>query len=197
MRLDVALDGFNGCAARRSGEIRWRPEGALVIAASNIRSCLSQHSAGCALQDVNQSRDRRLRRIFDQHVNVIGFTVAGDRPAIHGLADLTEMSSKPVQRGAIEYTAPILCDTDQMYVSSAKRYVCRSYTLAFSLTDQPSWRNDSHIQIPYQGRNGRQASRPAFARLQLHLELFVATSNARRKAAGKLGAPSNRLPPSI
>ncbi len=105
LRLDIALDGFKGCAARRSGEIRGRPEGALVIAASNIRPCLSQHSAGCALQNIYQSRDRHLRWIFDQHVNVIGFTVAGDQPAIHGLADLTEMPGKPVQCGAIEYAA--------------------------------------------------------------------------------------------
>ena len=56
-----------------------------------------------------------LRRIFDQHVNVIGFTVAGDQPAIHGLADLTEMPGKPVPCGAIEYTASILGDTDQMH----------------------------------------------------------------------------------
>jgi hypothetical protein len=115
LRLYVALDGFKGCAARRSGEIRGRPEGALVIAASNIRPCLSQHSAGCALQNIDQSRDRHLRRIFDQHVNVIGFTVAGDQPAIHGLADLTEMPGKPVQCGAIEYAASILGDTDQMH----------------------------------------------------------------------------------
>ena len=53
--------------------------------------------------------------IFDQHVNVIGFTVAGDQPAIHGLADLTEMPGKPVQRGVIEYAASILGDADQVY----------------------------------------------------------------------------------
>jgi len=48
-------------------------------------------------------------------VNVIGFTVAGDQPAIHGLADLTEMPGKPVPCGAIEYAASILGDTDQMH----------------------------------------------------------------------------------
>ena len=48
-------------------------------------------------------------------MNVIGFTVAGDQPAIHGLADLTEMPGKPVQCGAIEYAASILGDTDQMH----------------------------------------------------------------------------------
>ena len=48
-------------------------------------------------------------------VNVIGFTVAGDQPAIHGLADLTEMPGKPVRCGAIEYVASILGDTEQMH----------------------------------------------------------------------------------
>ncbi len=137
LRLDVALDGFKGCAAGRSGEIRGRPEDALVIASSNIRPRLSQHSAGCALRDVDQSRDRHLGRIFDQHVNVIGFTVAGDQPIIHGLADLTEMLGKPVQCGAIEYAASILGDTDQMHGKKRNAMSAASKVFACSLTDQP------------------------------------------------------------
>ncbi len=137
LRLDVALDGFKGCAARRSGEIRGRPEDALVIASSNIRPRLSQHSAGCALRDVDQSRDRHLGRIFDQHVNVIGFTVAGDQSAIHGLADLTEMLGKPVQCDAIEYAASILGDTDQMHGNKRNAMSAASKVFACSLTDQP------------------------------------------------------------
>ena len=64
---------------------------------------------------------------------MIGFTVAGDQPTIHGLADLTEMSGKPVQRGAIEYAAPILGDTDQMYGEERNAMSA----VACALTDRP------------------------------------------------------------
>ena len=80
---------------------------------------------------------------------MIGFAVAGDDRQSTVSQTLREMSSKPVQRGAIEYAAPILGDTDQMHGKKCET-LCRPRRNCLHVPLQTNHNGAMilHIQVP-------------------------------------------------
>ena len=71
---------------------------------------------GSALKTVHQFRNRDLRRVVDQQVNVIVVTIALDQHGLEILAYLREYLTQPVKRIVIKNATSILGNKDQMHV---------------------------------------------------------------------------------
>ena len=71
---------------------------------------------GSALKTVHQFRNRDLRRVVDQQVNVIVVTIALDQHSLEILAYLREYLTQPVKRIVIKNATSILGNEDQMHV---------------------------------------------------------------------------------
>lgn len=71
---------------------------------------------GSALKTVHQFRNRDLRRVVDQQVNVIVVTIALDQHSLEILAYLREYLTQPVKRIVIKNATSILGNKDQMHV---------------------------------------------------------------------------------
>jgi hypothetical protein len=69
--LNVVLQGVARSTTATSGEVRRRPEHAFAIACCQVRSLLSTHSAGHALERVHQMGYRDFRRIVDEQMDVM------------------------------------------------------------------------------------------------------------------------------
>ena len=77
--LNVVLENVDRCATATGSEVRRRPERAFPIASGQVGSFLSQHSAGYTLERVDQIGYSDLRRILDQQVDVVVFSVHLDK----------------------------------------------------------------------------------------------------------------------
>jgi hypothetical protein len=73
--LNVVLQDVARSTTATSGEVRRRPEHAFRIACCQVRSLLSKHSAGHALERVHQMGYRDLRRIVDEQIDVMIFAL--------------------------------------------------------------------------------------------------------------------------
>ena len=114
--LDVLFQNVDRRAATTGSEVRRRPQHAFPIACCQVRSFPSQHSAGHTLERVHQMRQRDLRRIPNQQVDVVVLSVHLDKFGVEVGAYSGENRSKSVDRVSVQYSVSILCDEDQMCV---------------------------------------------------------------------------------
>jgi len=114
--LNVVLENDDRCATATGSEVRRRPERAFPIASGQVGSFLSQHSAGYTLERVDQIGYSDLRRILDQQVDVVVFSVHLDKFSLKVRANPGEQYTKSVDGVSVKYSGSILCDEDQMDV---------------------------------------------------------------------------------
>ena len=114
LSFDVLLDPLKRSPASAGGEIGRRPKDALPVTSGEVAPRRSKQARRRSFERVDQNRDGIFRRIFDQQVNVIALAVAGDKHAIHRLADLGEVCLEPFNRRVVENLPPVFRDENQM-----------------------------------------------------------------------------------
>lgn len=117
MSFHVLLDPLKRSTASAGSKVGGGPKDTAPIASSNIPALKSEQPRRCSFKGINQNRDRVLGWIFNKQVDVIFLTVAGDKHAIHCLADLSEVAFKPSDCRIVKEFSTILCNkykvTDQ------------------------------------------------------------------------------------
>ena len=126
---DIVLQNVDRCAPATSSEVRRRPEHAFPIASRQVRSLLSEHSARYDPERVHQMRNRNLRRILNEQVDVMILGIHLDKFCLEVRANVGEQPSKSLDSISIEYSMPTLCDEDQVYVHCEDTSVCRGKRL--------------------------------------------------------------------
>ena len=115
--LDVPLDNFKWRPSARDHAIAWTPEVRSPERPLNLREVrLPDPSGRHALEGVDERRERNLRWVLDQEVNVVRLEVRLNQRALEVDAHLPPALPQDLENSGRDDLPPILRDEDQVSI---------------------------------------------------------------------------------
>jgi hypothetical protein len=112
--------------ATRGGKMTGTPQHTLPITTFGIGGLFSQQAARYSFKAIHQFRNRYLRRIGYEQMDVVNLSVHLFQSGLQVLADRRKCSHEQRQHLSIKNPFPIFCGKDQMHMKLKKRNVCRN-----------------------------------------------------------------------